>query len=118
MGDWWIYPIVGIGIAFVTWIFGAEQEGDEDRELAAARGIGPTIGDSVAKFFAKSVNRDVCRRLVAAGVNTTADALGHGQGPLAGKTLVVTGLRARRGRRQPSRFGGGRARDGQCLALD
>jgi hypothetical protein len=31
MGDWWIYPIVGIGIAFVTWIFGAEQGGDEDR---------------------------------------------------------------------------------------
>ncbi len=31
MGDWWIYPIVGVGIAFVTWIFGAGYEEDNDR---------------------------------------------------------------------------------------
>jgi DNA ligase (NAD+) len=52
------------------------------RELAAVRGIGPAIAESVAKFFAESANRDVCRRLVAAGVRTTVRARPPGRGPL------------------------------------
>jgi DNA ligase (NAD+) len=64
-------------------------------ELTAVRGIGPTIADSVAKFFAERANRDVCRRLVAAGVRSTARQTPPRAGLLAGKTFVLTGtLRA------------------------
>jgi NAD-dependent DNA ligase len=45
----------------------------------------------VAKFFAESANRGVCRRLVAAGVRTEERAARRGRGPLAGKTFVQTG---------------------------
>jgi DNA ligase (NAD+) len=64
-------------------------------ELAAIRGVGPAIAESVAKFFAEPANRDVCRRLIAAGVSITHRTAQHGRGPLAGKTFVLTGaLRA------------------------
>lgn len=35
MGDWWIYPMVGVGIAFIAWIFGAGQEEGIDRAREA-----------------------------------------------------------------------------------
>jgi DNA ligase (NAD+) len=60
-------------------------------QLAAVRGIGPTIAESVAKFFAESANRDVCRRLIAAGVTSTVRETGHDRGSLAGRTFVLTG---------------------------
>ena len=64
-------------------------------ELAAIRGVGPAIAESVAKFFAEPANRDVCRRLIAAGVSVTHRPAPHARGPLAGKTFVLTGaLRA------------------------
>lgn len=80
----------------------AERFGRLDRlaaadvgELAAVPGVGPAIAESVAKFFAEPANRDVCRRLGAAGVSTVHRAGPRGSGPLAGKTLVLTGaLRA------------------------
>jgi DNA ligase (NAD+) len=59
--------------------------------LAGVRGIGPTIAESVAKFFAERANRDVCRRLVAAGVRATERPAAGRPGPLAGKTFVLTG---------------------------
>src|SRR5688572_2346659 len=43
-----------------------------------------------AGLFAEPANRDVCRRLLAAGVRTTHRVSPHGTG-LAGKTLVLTG---------------------------
>ena len=60
-------------------------------ELGAVRGIGPTIAQSVAKFFAEPANRDVCHRLIAAGVRATARGVPRTAGPLAGKTFVLTG---------------------------
>ena len=90
------------------------------QDLAAVRGIGPTIGDSVAKFFAQSANRDVCRRLVAAGVNSTAGARGPWAGPARGQDVRPD----RRPACHDAGGGGradsaaGRARDGQCLAPD
>jgi DNA ligase (NAD+) len=76
----------------------AERFGALDRlaradvpQLAAVAGIGPTIAESVAKFFAERANRDVCRRLVAAGVRATERPAAGRPGPLAGKTFVLTG---------------------------
>jgi DNA ligase (NAD+) len=59
--------------------------------LAATPGIGPAIADSVAKFFAEPANREVCRRLAAAGVRTTEDRPARAHGTLAGTTFVLTG---------------------------
>jgi DNA ligase (NAD+) len=61
-------------------------------ELAAVDGIGPTIAASVAAWFADEGNRDLARRLVDAGLSTTAG----GDGPelpqiLADKAIVLTG---------------------------
>jgi DNA ligase (NAD+) len=61
-------------------------------ELAAVDGIGPTIAASVAAWFADEGNRDLVRRLVDAGLSTTAG----GDGPelpqiLADKAIVLTG---------------------------
>jgi DNA ligase (NAD+) len=91
-------PFVGAHVAGVL----AERFRRLDRlaragagELAGVRGIGPAIAESVTKFFAESANRDVCGRLVAAGVRTTERPAGQRRGPLAGKTFVLTGaLRA------------------------
>ena len=63
-------------------------------ELAAIDGIGPEIARSVAAFFAVGANRAIVAGLAARGLDLTAplrprDAVP--QGPLAGKTLVVTG---------------------------
>jgi DNA ligase (NAD+) len=62
----------------------------EATDLARGPGVGPAIAESVAKFFAERANRDVCRRLAAAGVSVTEHAPAV-RGPLAGKTFVLTG---------------------------
>lgn len=62
--------------------------------LLAVRDVGPVVAASVAGFFAEPHNRDVIAALRAAGVvwpegPTLAPAAAAG--PLAGKTLVLTG---------------------------
>ncbi len=58
-------------------------------------GIGPELMDSLAKFFAESHNREVMEQLTAPGgveIEAQAQAAALGRpGPLAGKTLVLTG---------------------------
>ncbi len=61
--------------------------------LAAIPGVGPAIATSVVKFFADAGNRAVVRRLRAAGVRVT-EAAPAARGPLAGRTLVLTGTLA------------------------
>ena len=61
-------------------------------ELTDVEGIGPQIASSVAFFFEQSQNRDVVERLRAHGVDLTAPKRERAPaGPLAGKTLVLTG---------------------------
>jgi DNA ligase (NAD+) len=72
-------------------------------EIAAVPGIGPAIADSVAKFFAQAANRDVCRRLRAAGVRSTERVPRVATGPLAGKTVVLTGALSSLTREQAAR---------------
>ncbi len=83
---------VGAGVAQLL----AERFGSMDalrkateEELQSASGIGPTIAESIAHFFAEKHNREIVRRLGAAGVSMkTRPAEG---GNLAGKTFVLTG---------------------------
>ena len=77
----------------------ARHFGDLDPLLAASReeleaipGVGPTIAESTASFFADPRNRDEVRRLRDRGVRwEPAAPAPRGVGPLAGKRFVLTG---------------------------
>jgi DNA ligase (NAD+) len=79
----------------------ADRFGDLDplleataEELQAVEGVGPVIAECVARFFADRRNRAEVERLRARGVQwpkATARAARRGEGPLAGKTFVLTG---------------------------
>jgi DNA ligase (NAD+) len=61
-------------------------------ELEAVEGIGSQIAESLTFFFAQPQNRRVIERLREHGVVTTAPRRERAPaGPLAGKTLVLTG---------------------------
>jgi len=65
----------------------AEASEDELRETPQ---IGPRIAESVAHFFADKHNREIIRRLKAAGLSMKAGATRKGR-RFAGKTFVLTG---------------------------
>jgi DNA ligase (NAD+) len=65
------------------------QEMSEE-ELVALEGIGPTIAHSIATFFDQPRNLEVIDKLRATGVTTT-EAVKKKEGPLLGKTFVLTG---------------------------
>ena len=61
-------------------------------ELEAIDGIGPTIAESVVRFFEDPRNRAEVERFVALGVHwPRGERRPRGEGPLAGKTFVLTG---------------------------
>lgn len=61
-------------------------------ELQEVGEIGPIVAGEIVAFFADPDNAALVDRLARAGVRLTEQrAAGSGQGPLAGKTFVVTG---------------------------
>ncbi len=63
-------------------------------ELSSIEGIGPIIAESVTRFMANPTNGLVLDRLVALGLTTTEPGGGVAstrEGPLTGRTVVVTG---------------------------
>lgn len=62
-------------------------------EITAIPGIGPTIAESIARFFAEDRNRELVERLRAGGLNFMQPRAERPAGaqPLAGMTVVVTG---------------------------
>ncbi|MGH2445116.1 MAG: NAD-dependent DNA ligase LigA [Candidatus Limnocylindria bacterium] len=64
-------------------------------ELTAVYGIGKVVAEGIARFFDDAHTRDTLHRLIEAGVSAEAPAPGASaepvEGPLSGKTLVVTG---------------------------
>ncbi len=69
-------------------------------ELAAADGVGPTIADAVAEWFAVDWHRAIVDKWAAAGVRTVDDAARSGPRPLEGLSIVVTGSLLRYSRDQ------------------
>ena len=68
--------------------------------LAATEGVGGVIGESVAAFFADPANRRTVEELGELGLNLGGPAerkpaADLGDGPLAGKSVVVTGTLSR-----------------------
>lgn len=66
-------------------------EAASENELQQMDEVGPVVAASVRDFFAKSANRRLIRRLAEAGVELKSKTEKVEGGPLAGKTLVVTG---------------------------
>ena len=64
-------------------------------ELEAAEEVGPATAEAIAAWFSHPKHRDLVARLKAHGVNfeskAPAPGTGEGVGPLAGKTVVLTG---------------------------
>ena len=64
-------------------------------ELTSVFGIGGVVAEGIARFFDDEHTRDTLHRLLEAGVSAEAPAPGSAsgpvEGPLSGKTLVVTG---------------------------
>jgi DNA ligase (NAD+) len=66
-------------------------------EISGTPGIGPVIAESVWDFFRDPRNTDLVDRLAAAGVTMElpeaemGEGAGRAAGPLAGKSLVLTG---------------------------
>ncbi len=59
-------------------------------ELVALEGIGPIIAQSAASFFGEERNRAILEKLGAGGVRPTPPAPKK-EGPLTGKSIVLTG---------------------------
>ena len=75
----------------------ADEVGSLDRlltiteeELLAIEGVGPVIARSITEFFAQGRNREVIQKLRDAGVDPK-EAPKKREGPLLGKTFVITG---------------------------
>ncbi len=95
--------LVALGIRFVgsqnAQILAAAFPGIDElaaaslEELQSTEQIGPKIAQSVVEYFQQSQNRKVIEKLRKAGVNLheTAAVRPKADGPLAGKTFVLTG---------------------------
>jgi DNA ligase (NAD+) len=59
--------------------------------IGEVRGIGPTIAEAVAGFFAEPKNRKLVARLAKAGVRMDEPVKVAAGGPLAGQSFVLTG---------------------------
>jgi DNA ligase (NAD+) len=91
----------GLGIPFVgerTSQLLSDHFGNLDHMAAATveqlqevTEVGPKVADSIHEFFAEQRNRDLVENLRAAGLQFTAEKVHKKQGPLTGKTLVITG---------------------------
>ena len=91
----------GLGIPFVgerTGQFLAEAFGDLDKiaaadedELQTAEEVGPKVSRSIHQFFQEKHNHALIEKLRAAGFSFTHAVKKREGGPLAGKTLVLTG---------------------------
>jgi DNA ligase (NAD+) len=93
--------ITSLGIRFVgerTAIFLAEAFGSMDaiehaslEELQLAEEVGPKVAESVVQYFSEPGNRELVGRLRKAGLQFYHTSTRPQEGPLQGKTLVITG---------------------------
>ena len=68
-------------------------------ELTAIPDVGEIVAQSVVEFFSFEENRTMIRKLIEAGV-TPREAQGRAEGPLQGKSIVVTGTLPNLSRKQ------------------
>jgi DNA ligase (NAD+) len=61
------------------------------QQLQEVTEVGPKVADSIRQFFAETRNRDLIEHLREAKLQFTAEKVRKKQGPLVGKTFVLTG---------------------------
>ena len=72
-----------------------------EEELTEVEGVGPELAASIVHFFESAAGAQVVGRLEDAGVNMTQPKRSRAAGgPLAGKTVVVTGTLSSMGRKE------------------
>jgi len=91
--------LVALGINHVGWTMAgllADHFGSIDRlqaasvdDLRAIGGVGPTVAEEVHEYFQRPESRRLIQRLLAAGI--TIKPPERREGPLSGKTFVLTG---------------------------
>jgi DNA ligase (NAD+) len=69
----------------------AEKEKDRCPRLREVPDVGPTVAAHLSHFFTETRNRKVVKALIAAGVHWPAIEKSATEGPLSGKTFVLTG---------------------------
>ena len=63
-----------------------------EEDIAAVEGVGPIIARSVVEWFADEENRELVEKLRRAGVRMEDEPRAAApEGPLTGKTIVLTG---------------------------
>ncbi len=67
-----------------------ELRGATEEQIAAVEGVGPTIAQAVAQFFANPRNAALVDKLAASGVRMDTEVR-RGTATLAGVTVVITG---------------------------
>jgi DNA ligase (NAD+) len=65
------------------------EAGAED--LAEVPGVGPVVAEAVEQFLGEAHNRETIEKLREAGVRLVEDAPARAEGPLTGRTFVLTG---------------------------
>jgi len=73
----------------------AREPAQVGAELAAIRGIGPKIAESVARFLAEQQNRRMLEKLLELGVELAPPEVRVTEGPLGGASFCVTGTLTR-----------------------
>ena len=91
--------LAGLGIGHVGWTMAgllADHFGALDRlqsasveDLRAIGGVGPTVAEDVYDYFQRPESRRLIERLLAAGIEIKKPE--RREGPLTGKTFVLTG---------------------------
>ena len=88
-------PVEGESDAAWTRRVADRLESASAEELTSVFGVGAVVAESIERFFRDEHTGEVLRHLVEAGVTAEAPEPGSvaagNEGPLAGKTLVVTG---------------------------
>jgi len=73
-----------------------------EEEIAAVEGIGPVIAASVREFFDRDQTRELIRKLRGSGVRLHEERR-RAEGPLTGKTFVITGTLEQMSREEAKR---------------
>jgi DNA ligase (NAD+) len=68
----------------------------DEQELTAVEGVGPAMAASIRRWFADERNRRLVSRLIDRGVDPRQEPeVVLDEGPLAGRTVVITGILSR-----------------------
>ena len=90
-------------------------------EIEALHGVGPSIAESVSRWFASQENRALLKALARRGVNTTEPKRAEAEGALLGRKIVITGTLPTLGRTEAKELvegAGGKVTDSVSKATD